>query len=596
MTEPMIFQINITGGGTMEFDMDITSQNVSIDWGDGDTIEYTNTNPVNHVYIDPTDDGARTIKITGKFSSFKIMQGNDMLTEITQFGDCGIEYLTDAFRDCTNLTHVNSPQTDNLDNLTHVNAAWQGCTSLTDFECDLPNVITANYAWRSCNNLTDFSCNLSNLKHAMFAWQSCNSLVSFTTPLPSLTNATSAWLYCSELTVFSCNLSNLEYAGSAWYYCEKLTVFSCNLENVTQCSNSWNGCKSLLSFTTPLPSLKNAKLAWYNCESLIDFSCNLSALTNAELAWYKCIKLETFSSELSALTDASGAWDYTNLLTQKSQVTLNNYDNYDIANPAITWYEGLAPVTEAIVETEPPPPAQPPTEPEPEPEPEEEPDPAAAPPTTSATAVGDPYISTLCGKKFKLPNSTKIYRMAETSYNNKQFTVNASVSQLTDYEINILKNFTSKFTNRIPVTNGYFFDKFFISYGTKFAIFNRNIELVETNITQNDNEFSINFSTELKEFSCPLQLQGTSKRKDTIIKIANTITINLLNIFNPQIINGIELNYCGNIDNIKGIFNTFYHPKNYTIKQIDNVNPIKLKTNLSEYKKLISDKFEMIKS
>ena len=218
----------------------------------------------------------------------------------------------------------------------------------------------------------------------------------------------------------------------------------------------------------------------------------------------------------------------------------------------------------------------------------------AAPPTTSASALGDPYISTLCGKKFKLPNSTKIYRMAETTYNNKQLIVNASVSQLTDQEITILKKITSKFTNKRPVTNGYFFDKFFISYGNKYAIFNRNIELIETNITQNDTEFSINFSKEIKVFSCPLQLQGKCKQKETNINIADKITINLLNIFNPQIINGMEFNYRGNIENIKGIFNTFYHPKNYVIKQIENTKPIKLKTNLSEYKKQINDKFDLL--
>ena len=230
----------------------------------------------------------------------------------------------------------------------------------------------------------------------------------------------------------------------------------------------------------------------------------------------------------------------------------------------------------------------------PAPTPPPAPVPAPAPSPSQATASGDPYISTLCGKKFKLPNSTKIYRMAETTYNNKQLIVNASVSQLTEQEIIILKKFASKITNRRPVTNGYFFDKFFISYGNKYAIFNRNIELLETNIEQNNTDISIDFNNELKDFSCPLQLQGKCKQKEINIKIADKITINLLNIFNPQIINGVEFNYNGNNENIKGIFNTFYHPKNYVIKQIDNTKPIKLKTNLPEYKKQISDKFDLL--
>ena len=213
--------------------------------------------------------------------------------------------------------------------------------------------------------------------------------------------------------------------------------------------------------------------------------------------------------------------------------------------------------------------------------------------TTNSKGSGDPYITTLCGNKFKLPDVTKIYRMVEfTDSKNIDLIINASVSPLTDDEINLLKNTALLFTNLSPVTDGYFYDSFYISYGSNYAVFDRNINLIETNIIGNDIEdknITIDFITEKKEFKCPIQ--GNSTSIDTVIKVANSV-ITLQRINHPQIINGIE--FCTldrNISMVKGILNTYYHPNNYCIEKLDSVKRINEVKNKKIYNKTIVEEW-----
>ena len=123
---------------------------------------------------------------------------------------------------------------------------------------------------------------------------------------------------------------------------------------------------------------------------------------------------------------------------------------------------------------------------------------------------------------------------------NKDLIVNASVSRLTTDEIEQLENTAISFTDSKPVTNGYFYESFYISYGGKYAVFDRHINLIDTNISienmQNEG-ITIKYETESKPFSCPIQ--GNSTSIDTVIRIGDS-TIRLQKINHPQIINGIE--------------------------------------------------------
>ena len=216
--------------------------------------------------------------------------------------------------------------------------------------------------------------------------------------------------------------------------------------------------------------------------------------------------------------------------------------------------------------------------------------------TLSSYSSGDPYITTFFGHKYKLPNINKIYRCIEVPYNNKNIIVNASVSSLTNKEKETLLHISTEYNIHNPVIDGYFYDKFFIGYGDKYAIFNRYIELIETNIdSSNEEDISIIYDNNNKLFTCPIQ--GSSYSKSTYIKIFN-VCIELQSIFHPQIINGINITYSGSsLHNVVGIFNTTKHPKWYNIKKLHNTNALKIDSdiNMKIYRKNINEKWVDVK-
>jgi len=207
-----------------------------------------------------------------------------------------------------------------------------------------------------------------------------------------------------------------------------------------------------------------------------------------------------------------------------------------------------------------------------------------------ASSNGDPYVTTLCGNKFKLPNSIRTYRMIEQSVNDKDLIVNASVSMLTKEEVDKLKLTASLYTKQEPITDGYFYEKFFVSYGGKYAVFDRNINLIETNITSEimkELNISIEYIKESRPFRCPIQ--GNSTSFDTVISVSGSV-ITLKSINHPQIINGIEFYTSKNTDTVSGILNTYLHPRNYVIKKVNSTKKIKNKVN-RVYSKSVSEKW-----
>jgi hypothetical protein len=204
----------------------------------------------------------------------------------------------------------------------------------------------------------------------------------------------------------------------------------------------------------------------------------------------------------------------------------------------------------------------------------------------SASGSGDPYITTFTGHKYKLPNAIKNYRCIETYYNNKPIIVNTSICGLSSEEMKELTDTSSTYTTRVPVLNGYFFDKFFMYYDGKYAIFNRKIELVETNIDKITEGISIKYDDDIKYFSCPIQ--GNSIYTSVYITIHN-ITVELRRINHPQIINGINISYRGSCDNVKGIFNTFTNPNNFRVKKLTSTKIIRVLVNTKIYNKKVNE-------
>jgi len=550
---------------------------------------------MSHIY---NISGSFPISIRGKFNSFKITKGQDMLTEITQFGDCDITFLTDAFNGCTKLTSVKTGNDDNLTKLEDVNRAWQGCSGLTIFNIDLPNVYNADSAWRDCISLETFTSKITHVNTVISAWENCTSLNSFECKLLYVHNASCAWKGCIALTRFNHVLQDATNVSSAWSGCYGLKQFRNSLQHVNNANSAWKDCSSLYSFNTDLYKVTDISGSWdgsgitrqsqtffgeigFN-QLIYDFYVSLTPSTNPLIlvvdtsivdasniefeisvkdpsgvtinwgdsssekiykgpshqlishkydqsgryiikitgyiisfrimhgnkmlteivqfgdcgirtlhdafndctylksvnspktdeplqlggctrAWKGCTNLDTFNADLYVLTDASGAWDDTNL-THQFQVNLINYDIYTSNNPAKIWYETLNPNPE-FLQTEP-----------------------VADALYSVDAVvNETNINT--GLKLTLNKTdisfnfhTQIYRIAKIKHEEELIIINARVSQLI--------NDTADENHNINLL----FDKFFISYGTKYAIFNSNIDVIETNITLTDNTLSINLN------------------------------------------------------------------------------------------------------
>ena len=174
------------------------------------------------------------------------------------------------------------------------------------------------------------------------------------------------------------------------------------------------------------------------------------------------------------------------------------------------------------------------------------------------------YITNINGYKYKIPNTKQSYKFLETKVNNIKVILNVTVDKL----INSEKNKLSKIAKYIGIKNcnidGYYFTEILISYGNKYIIFNKNIEIKDTNITKKSKEFNIEYDNTFKKFEC--EIRGNSIYKSIYINIYN-FKIELQKILNPQILNCINIpknNY-----KIKGIFNTTKNPEKFIIKNIN---------------------------
>ena len=209
----------------------------------------------------------------------------------------------------------------------------------------------------------------------------------------------------------------------------------------------------------------------------------------------------------------------------------------------------------------------------------------------SSSASGDPYITTLSGKLYKLPNIRRIYRCLETTLNNRKIIINAEVSQVNVYDdtlLQMMKTIKDNITEKV-LDNGYYFSKFYISVDDEYVIYDHHINVLESNFDMtNPRNMSIRYNNNLDVNS--YESQSIAYMSSINISIFDRLKIQLQKINHPQIINGIGIKYDGSIDNIKGIFKDTVHPKQYSIRKIDSKCEINVKTKKT-YNKIINDKW-----
>ncbi len=178
--------------------IDAYNGDFSVDWGDGNFINYSAGNPATASAV---PSGNITIKsvtpvdqiqfVTNTFSAIDIVDGSD---------------LTSADSMCLNLTNLTTFNGSNMGGITDFNFAWFGCSSLTSFPLiDTSAVINFSRAWNGCTSLTSFPLiDTSSGTDFSFVWRGCSSLISMPAiDTSSGTDFTNTWTNCFSLVCLS---------------------------------------------------------------------------------------------------------------------------------------------------------------------------------------------------------------------------------------------------------------------------------------------------------------------------------------------------------------------------------------------------------
>lgn len=274
---------------------------VNIDWGDG-TREFYNTKVtketecISHTYASPGD---YDVAIVGNVPSISTVNSITykpvaaMLKAIKQWGNVGVESMSNAFQYCVNLQSVPSDDSGAFENMTKADYIFRGCSSLKEIPAGLFKYATKNttfsYSFSDCEalsaipeglfancpNVTDFSSvfmydeSVTSLPEDLFA--NCPLAVKFVNAFHSLSitsvpenlfannpladDLRNVFYNCSYLTDVPAGLLRNCTAATAVRYmfgsCKSLKEipagFFDGLAGVTDAGYIFSGCSSLTS-------------------------------------------------------------------------------------------------------------------------------------------------------------------------------------------------------------------------------------------------------------------------------------------------------------------------------------------------------------
>lgn len=404
---PKPFQIKIdttqTTNATNTFILPLKTgenYNFTVEWGDGSSNIISSasfpSNGFQHAYA---VDGTYTLSIyenvVGGFPTIYFNNTGDRfgLLEIVAWGTNKWKSLDNSFYGCSNMDiTATDGHLANTKSVTSLQAAWNGCSSMTNFAMiDTSNVTNMSSAWFQCSSLTSFpqidtskvtnmdstwyqntsltsfpALNTSNVLGFNSSWSGCSGLTSFPQIDTSGANSVdNGWYQCSSLTSFpmidTSNVTNFNGAWSgcsgltsfpqidtssgtllslAWNGCSGLTSFPLiDTSNATDLNNAWNGCVSLTSFPSiSSDNVTNLQGAWMNCSSLSSFpAINTSNVTSVENAWQGCNGLTTFPAlDTAKVTSFLSAWSGCSGLTSFPLISMANLTNGGLVFNGVT--------------------------------------------------------------------------------------------------------------------------------------------------------------------------------------------------------------------------------------------------------------------
>tara|TARA_B100001123_G_C15032317_1_gene915887 strand:- start:33 stop:764 length:732 start_codon:yes stop_codon:yes gene_type:complete len=202
----------------------------------------------------------------------------------------------------------------------------------------------------------------------------------------------------------------------------------------------------------------------------------------------------------------------------------------------------------------------------------------------AGTSGGDPYCEPIFGTPIKLPNLCANYRMFESN----GLYINASVSPSTSEDKNrileyLINNKYSQDVIDTAIYDGYFYDKFYISYKGACILIDLNSDVSP--------EVSNVFTVKKTQLTNSLQLVNNDKIGiQTIYECYHEdhgkVEILVQKYYNPQIKNGIAIKLERNAKQATGLLVYNYKPKFMTLPnvKIDQYKPLNRKLQKAIFK------------
>ena len=217
------------------------------------------------------------------------------------------------------------------------------------------------------------------------------------------------------------------------------------------------------------------------------------------------------------------------------------------------------------------------------------------PDSSSGSGIGDPYITTLYGKTYKMADFTGNMRLLQGKYNGELFTMNAETKLLSKEEIKDLLHYRQDALNnnnmRFSETYRFgkfpaYFSKLYVSHGKNYFIADINsLKIIESNYPVN-----VAHSIELNKGYEWCDVPKASSRIDITI---GDINLSLMSYADKDIRNGFRIYNCDLIENRSGSLENTIYTKDAKLRSLNSIKSIKQREN-RKHKRI--SKEEMIES
>ena len=245
----------------------------------------------------------------------RIIKSNHTKKIAIKFGDdmTKIDYMTNAFKDCTNLIEVYAiPQ-----GVKDMSGCFSGCTSLTQAPAIPQGVKNMSRCFYACTSLTQAPTIPQGVENMSGCFSGCTSLTQAPTILQGVKDMSGCFSGCTSLTQAPAIPQGVEDMRSCFENCTSLTntkpfpssvydMHECflgcinltesplmydNNNRVRNMENCFKSCTSLSKILTIPQGAKNMSGCFYGCTSLTQVPAIPESVENMSGCFYGCTSL-----------------------------------------------------------------------------------------------------------------------------------------------------------------------------------------------------------------------------------------------------------------------------------------------------------------